>query len=678
MKDHLLADLETNKRQHERPVFHKIGFDHASIYLTKSYYYEAGIPVTGRNSHGNYRLFSWADLRAKAFLGFELGQMSPALGRAKVIGSFTPLDDDIQNVKYTSDDGKFFYKSARDELSEHRRPVISSRINVEHFMAMKEIIPTGAQGKAIYGEGNFIIDGYAGTGKSTTVLQKLKLLQLQNNVESSQIAIVVKNTGVVERFQELLNIIGIQDISILTTTDFINTQYCRANSLTNKCLADIYDYSQCVFNAFEDVCNIKNSTSFGYELNLHSYNTLIESVPNNVFREKLDSFLNQCQKLLTQKIEKDKSFESQKNDITKNANHLTKQLTERKLLEKQKTLGNRMLGALRLTSKKFELTINEQLTIRDYVNKDKKTKEIALAKAKDEFQKNFAISNNSLENLKIKLMKNLLENARLETNQINQHIQTLYFDKCFKIKAKFHTIIIDEAQDVSGKNIELIRLLADNTILTGDELQRENPDGIGGWVNLLIEDAFKIENKLNLFELRHNFRQTYELGVTSYNYRQLLLGRELVNTRSEYFENQIGFEMPALKHISDLEQFFLLVRDRVSYIKKTFSQPFPLVVLYETADQFDKFSKTLENKVSYSIENNDYCNTDVLFINIKDIAGREFPVVIAPINFSTQPSTLYIMLSRPKFNLTLFTKNLTMVDKYILALCDANYINKVV
>jgi len=64
-------------------------------------------------------------------------------------------------------------------------------------MKMNEIIPTGAQGKAIYGEGNYIIDGSAGTGKSTTVLQKIKLLQKNDNIDTNKICILVKNEMVV-------------------------------------------------------------------------------------------------------------------------------------------------------------------------------------------------------------------------------------------------------------------------------------------------------------------------------------------------------------------------------------------------------------------------------------------------------------------------------------------------
>jgi len=72
-------------------------------------------------------------------------------------------------------------------------------------MRMREIIPTGMQGKAIYGEGNYIIDGAAGTGKSTTVLQKIKLLQKQDNISTKKILVLVKNKNIIDEFNDLLS-----------------------------------------------------------------------------------------------------------------------------------------------------------------------------------------------------------------------------------------------------------------------------------------------------------------------------------------------------------------------------------------------------------------------------------------------------------------------------------------
>jgi DNA helicase IV len=678
MREHLKADYETHQIEQSRPAFHKIGFDDTSVYLTKSYFYEAGIPATGKNSKGNYRLFSWADMRAKAFLGFELGQESPALGMANVIGSFTPVEGDICNVKYATSDGKAFYKSARFALTgEGEDPKRPLKIDAEHFMEMKEIIPTGAQGKAIYGEGNYIIDGAAGTGKSTTVLQKLKLLQLHNNVEANQIAIVVKNASVVSRFQKLLSSIGINGISIFTVEEIVNKFHSDNLALKDCDLEDMYSLSLSVVGVFNAVCNVQKLTSYNYKVPAKEYDTLVDLVASQKFKTKLDSFIQDCKVLQSYKTDEGKEFGAKQKEIVEAAERLTKQLTLKKLNDKQKALGNRILGVLGLSPKLGELSLAEETQIRDQVGQAKKSKQNLLAKEKAKFHESVSEKVNKLNDLKSNLLSSLIEQVCIINYPAHSKIQELYLNKCVNRLSLFHTIIIDEAQDVSGRNIEFIRLLSNNTILTGDELQRENITGIGSWNKILISEPFIKDEELNLFELRHNFRQTYELGLVSYNYRRLMLGKGMFDIRSEYFDDQIGFENPKLVEVSKVGHFLNLVQDRITYINESFTRPFPLVVFYETREQLETFSSILKgSKINYGIDSNELADADVLFVDIKDIAGREFPVVICPINMETNAATLYIMLSRPKFNLIMFSKDLHNIDQNILALCDEGYVEK--
>lgn len=410
MKEHLKADYETHQIEKAGPAFHKIGFDEASVYLTKSYFYESGIAVTGKNSCGNYRMFSWTDVRAKAFLGFELGQESPALGIANVIGSFTPVEQDICNVKYATNEGKAFYKSARFTLTgegeESKRPL---KIDAEHFMEMKEIIPTGAQGKAIYGEGNYIVDGAAGTGKSTTVLQKLKLLQVQNNVKANQIAIVVKNASVVSKFQKLLFSIGINGISTFTVDEMVDKFHPDNLALTDNVLEEMFRLSQSVISFFNTVCDVQKLTSFNYELHSEVYVTLIDLVASHKFKVKLDSFIKDCKSLQSDKIKKGQIFGTKQKEIVEAAEQLTDQLTEKKLNDKQKALGNRILGVLGFSLTANELSLAEQTVIRDQVNQDKKSKHNLLAKEKAKFKEVVSEKVNKLNYLKSNLVSSLIE-----------------------------------------------------------------------------------------------------------------------------------------------------------------------------------------------------------------------------------------------------------------------------
>lgn len=678
MRKHLFADFETSKKDKDKPVFHKIVFNKSSIYLTKAYFFEAGNPVTGRNSLGDYRLFSWADLRAKEFLGFELGQKSPLLGKARLIGSFTPIDGDLRDVKYASYEGKAFFKSALSELNGHiEQPNSSMKIDADHLVTMKEIIPTGVQGKAIYGEGNYIIDGAAGTGKSTTVLQKLKLLQLHNNVKCNKIAIIVKNTSVVPRFKQLLSSIGLEEISIFTVERIMYEVYRNHSVLTEEKLLDMERLSQRIFNAFETVCNIQSLTSFRDQFSSEKFEEIINLVHSQRFKIELEEFIRHCKRFKLEKIEKDKEISDKKDKIISESE---------KDREKsfQKAIHNKKIAIMRNSNRSvdfskivIELSLAEETEIRDKIIRIKNSKLESLNKENTKFKNHFSEKLRELTKLKSELVKSLLDNVNAFGDDEHQRVLELYLEKCFKRKSRFHTVIIDEAQDVNGRHIELVRLVSENTILTGDELQKENKSGIGSWDNLVLSTPFVKNGKLNLFELRHNFRQTYELGIVSYNYRQLLLGREINDIRADYYEDQIGFEKPKLVKLISDSNFVELVQEKISYIAKRFTKKFPLVIFYEDDEQLRIFSEAIMNKVKYEIDPSENASCDVVFVRTQDIAGREFPVVMAPINSKTNRSTLYIILSRAKFSLCLFTKRIANIDKHISTLCLEGFIEKI-
>jgi len=95
-KSDLKMDFETYKNNKDTPIFYRLKFDDTSVYLTKSRFYDI---LTSKNEHGYYRIFSWDDWRAKAFLGFDLDDESPALGIVNLIGNYFPTEDDLTEVQ---------------------------------------------------------------------------------------------------------------------------------------------------------------------------------------------------------------------------------------------------------------------------------------------------------------------------------------------------------------------------------------------------------------------------------------------------------------------------------------------------------------------------------------------------------------------------------------------------
>lgn len=267
MLEELKTDFSTYKENIETPIFHRIKFDKigrsncVNVYLTKITFYDMLVS-------GNYRIFSWHDYRAKAFLGFELDDESPKLGRATLIGMFKPSNNDLEDVQYVTGEGKSYFPSAYEainnidkEKKEIQKIVEIKKINIESFIKLGEIIPTGAQGKAIYGEGNYIIDGPAGTGKSTTVLQKIKIIKNQMSVSLSQIVVLVKNEQVVQSFNDLLQSIDVKNFGIYAVDRFIEEIGYGENNITDQDLINYKNKVLSFIGLFESCTNINKRIS---------------------------------------------------------------------------------------------------------------------------------------------------------------------------------------------------------------------------------------------------------------------------------------------------------------------------------------------------------------------------------------------------------------------------------
>ena len=682
MIEELKADLETHNKEHERPAFHRIGFDDSSIYITKTNFYDARGWDNGSNSRGKYYLFSWTDYRAKTVLGFELGDESPALGKASLIGDYTPISNDIRNVKYSSAKGKAYFKSALAELEgKEIEEESSTKIDVEHFMEMKEIIPTGAQGKAIYGDGDYIIDGPAGTGKSTTVLQKIKLLQIQEKISPSRIQVIVKNSKVVPRFKELLASIDIFDVSIMPVSDFIVRNYPSQPNVGGIELSYLNRLAINASEAFNLVYDLKKLFEVGYQSNLSKWEQFCSFAKNDsVFLENAKSFLEKAKEVRESKKANAKRIAETQAELRRKIKAEKEKLTiaiskknEKSLL---KRLGKR-IGFIPTTND-VGLSLGDEANIREQLTKYKSSHQDAIDKLKLHFDEQIRFKEQTLATELGSVKREFVNAVVKATSKRNEaEILKLYFNKSFFENYQFHTIIVDEAQDVSAVDIELIRLCTQNTILAGDESQTEDIDGIGLWKNLVIEDSFSKNDNLHIYHLRHNFRQTYELGNVSYNYRQLILGRDIEDIKSDYFEDQMGFNKPSLKFVSAEDDFVHLVKNRIDYIRTAFTSSFPLVIFYENSSSLRRFQALLDGqKFSMNCDENSVLNSDILFVNIWEIAGREFPVVLAPLTENTSNNTIYIMLSRAKFDLTLFTGMGKAIDPYTMLLCQHGLINK--
>jgi len=140
--------------------------------------------------------------RVEALLKFEIGDESPANGELICYGDFEPSGEDLKNIRYKCIHGKHEFKSAKYTLENCGETDTEELINIDKFFRLKfKLADIGEQSKALFDMNNSIIDGSAGTGKSTIALQKLKYLEFNKKVPQEKMRIIVKNKQVISHFK---------------------------------------------------------------------------------------------------------------------------------------------------------------------------------------------------------------------------------------------------------------------------------------------------------------------------------------------------------------------------------------------------------------------------------------------------------------------------------------------
>ncbi|MDM1696670.1 AAA family ATPase [Thiopseudomonas alkaliphila] len=670
-KPELKMDFETFNKHTDTPIFHRLKFEKTSIYLTKSTFYDL---LTSKNDHGYYRIFSWDDWRAKAFLGFELGDASPALGLVNLIGHFTPTQNDLTEIQYVSERGKAYYDTAKGELEglkgidqTRQREKIDSRT----FMRMNEIIPTGKQGKAIYGEGNYIIDGAAGTGKSTTVLQKIKLLEKHNSVQPEKILVLVKNKRVIKEFGELLETIGITELRIVLIEEFEPSLFNTTSNDINSVIDSTWDTASRLNECLATLKKEQELLSNGILSNIGSNDLLITKVfeRDSELINLFHGYHKQRTAIVALRENNSKEISKAKNEQSIELDKYKNLLTNKALQKKNKGKKLPLIsGMLKNINPVITLTLGDEAEIRDAVRKKKDQLDSKIDKLSNSLREKEKKAIRKLDAYNSNIRKRVLSDEYSELHSSDDkesRLLNLQINKLAGSSTSLHTIIVDEAQDVPVSKIHLAWLMAENIILTGDELQKEASDGIGTWDNLgKLENQFSKEGQKSIFTLSHNFRQTFELGSFSFNFRQLVLGRPITDIQEEYFENQKGFNKPQLALINQTSDFIALVNDKARLIDKTFSDAIPVVVFYENEASLNRLKGILvKANIQYGYDGDE--SKTVMFVDIKNIAGRSFPVVLMPLISATNESSIYIMISRAKYDLCIFTGKDKKINRHI-------------
>jgi hypothetical protein len=698
----------------------------------------------------DYIIPYWAEQRqrAESLMEFDINDESPANGKLELIGDFIPFEDNLLDIKYETIAGKEDITNARDFLSGKEDSSENARIDIKSFFRLNfKMAAQGLQAKALSDERNCIIDGSAGTGKSTIAIQKLKYFYENSKNSPDKYLIIVRNDELKKYFLTLLRDknIDLQDVKIYRLDEVFDIDqienYDVLISTANKIKEDIdnkisnrdkeslekhyihllkfigVDFiKEKILELLNDLQNENNinkisnlqkeieslflekntylseQNAYIDEIKQEKRNLVLKSEDETIsedkkleYKDEIELIEEEIYKYHNKLIEFDKKIQNIQKEIDKlDGKHYKKILNT---LTEEITIPINILDDL---SHKLHNTIHGKnievlkwlLEYKNYlVNKEKNQKKVDILKAKLQ-EKISIIEENQIkkdiQNLEKNLEKNYKNANHPYFNKYKEIMEQVYFSKqylentnlvnndlIYKIlnidKKEFDTIIVDEAQDFSAKELEVIRLHSERIVLAGDILQNiENDMGLNSWTQLYNKEAYENENsQLNIYSLKHNFRQTYQLANASYNYRQLLLNEKLEDIGSDYFENEKIFNgkeypKPTLSIFNKDIHFLDYIDNKLKAIIGIYTERIPIVIVYKTQEE-QNFYANIFSDYEIAFRKIDK-NADIILLELNDIKGEEFPIVLANMN-SFSERELYLIMTRAQFELDLFIEH---------------------
>ena len=142
------------------------------------------------------------------FAQIDIGKSSKEIGKLELIGEFEPSEKNIKNIKYQhfkkgKKDFNDAYLSLNGITEEQNK---NQKIDITDFFRLKfKLAEQGIQSRAYYEKNNCIIDGSAGTGKSTIAIQKLEYFYTKFKEQQERMLIIIKNKNLEKDFKTLLD-----------------------------------------------------------------------------------------------------------------------------------------------------------------------------------------------------------------------------------------------------------------------------------------------------------------------------------------------------------------------------------------------------------------------------------------------------------------------------------------
>jgi len=640
----------------------KISFENETIYLV-GLNLKSSLPIV--NPSG-VTVLSRHDSRYIRISQIDINEeFNRKLGKVKLVGYYKSNGErDILHTYYHHyEKGKKSFGSAKEELTRRdENNKKNDKIDIDNFFRLTfKLAEQGLQSRALYHEKSSIIDGSAGTGKSTTAIQKLEYYHKNLKIPQEKLLIILKNVKIKKDFKSLLQDenLELNKIQIKTPNELIpniktyNLNACIEAEQQSKEIKKIIEnfilnYDEIAINyhykylyVFIGEDKFDSVLERGKKVSLETIKKLQLRYENTIYKDYLIAF---------ESIQRYKNYYD---NVYRREEKIIKLNTRLLKLEQKQELNS----------------FNEK----DYQLYDRLEKELFELKSTK-------INEFTLDIREKKHLKNVLSKVYFNQKYISKiYLQGEKLDKKILLlkylnfeERRYDTIVVDEAQDYSNlAELELIRLEANRIIYTGDILQNIGKNGIKKWERIHnINKILDIEK--DKFELKHNFRQTYQLANASYNYRQLLLGGELEDIGTDYYDdekelNGKSYELVKIIFNQDTKQY---IKNRIEYIRNRFTSQIPIVIIYKTEEEKDQYQEELSSfRLSYDTEQTK--DIDVVLVDILEAKGKQFPVVVSDIDELTDRE-IYLILTRGQFEVEFLSSQKDIENDFLEIL----YINE--
>ncbi len=660
----------------------------------------------------NYLYSYWDKQKVEGFLNRTINDhvIDDRLAELDLIGDYNPKKDNLLDIQYQIKSGKEFIKNAKNFIKGIDESK-TQQIDIDGFFRLNfELAGQGIQSKAFYEEDNCIIEGMAGTGKSTIALQKLKYFYENYNIGQDKMLVVVKNDKLKAHFLSLLEDknINLKEIKIKSLSQIYENKFDKNQ------FVELKNISKDIKNDIERIINQRDIESLqshyfslfnrlGIDFFKNLINRKIEKLNSEENNKKIKSIEIEIEKLKNSSME-DKELIKKISEKNNELNKLSSKKFEKILLEIDSyyifsvSILNELISLVSHDERKFKVlkwildyknflnNISENsekqkklqniLNNENITNEKKRELELKIFNLKNQEKKNFPL----LTVKHISEFKVIMDDVYFSEKYINGSYLGNYsnFEKniIYKyldlIDRELEIIIIDEAQDFEKEELEYLRLLSKKIFLTGDMLQNLDKDkGLKSWDDILFKnEIFEKDSKLNIFNLKHNYRQTYQLANASFNFRKSLLEENLEDIGDDYFENEKKFgETEYLKpktfYVKNDYDIYEMVNKTLQNLLKVYTSRFPLVIIVKNLEQKNYYLNLFKDfNLNDSVN---FKNSDILIYIINEIKGEQFPIVFADIS-EFNSKEIYLIMSRAQFELKLYFRNYYKFDKHLYKL----------